>query len=563
MKPGNLNPIPIIDIFAGPGGLGEGFCSLTDNKGNRLFEIKLSIEKDEFAHQTLKLRSFFRQFPVAKAPEEYYQFVRGQIGLTTLYELYPNEAAIASAEAWCGTLGTPDQDDKNPVSNIEVDERIRTALGGNKNWLLIGGPPCQAYSLAGRSRRQETVLDSQKDKRVGLYKEYLRIIAVHHPAVFVMENVKGLLSAKTAEEFIFNRILSDLSDPVTTCISEGESLNGQPVRYKIYSLTTPPKSYDISGSPVFDPKDFLIKAEDYGVPQKRHRVILLGVREDINPVFDVLVKKDPVSLRSVIGQLPILRSGISRRYMHSENIIDTDNSLKKKRVYETLTDSYEAWFEFVNKFDRQLDTEVDASESHSKREWPRAIGKEFVSLGKPDIREEHPLFKWYTDKRLSGTLHHVSRKHLVQDLKRYLFAARYTSQHGNFPRLEDYRLAGHDLVPNHENVDSGKFTDRFRVQLPDIPATTVTSHISKDGHYFIHFDSVQCRTFTVREAARVQTFPDNYFFCGERTQQFHQVGNAVPPYLAYKISEIVHQIFQNHLLNLNKNSKRSVKTVPT
>jgi DNA (cytosine-5)-methyltransferase 1 len=171
------------------------------------------------------------------------------------------------------------------------------------------------------------------------------------------------------------------------------------------------------------------------------------------------------------------------------------------------------------------------------------VGKEFKFAKRYRLSGNHPLKDWYYDAKLGGVLHHVSRMHLLEDIKRYLFAGRYAKLHGAFPRLEDYKNAAEDLMPDHDNADSGKFTDRFRVQLPDTPATTITSHISKDGHYFIHYDPDQCRSFTVREAARVQTFPDNYYFCGGRTQQFHQVGNAVPPYLAYQISKIVSEIF--------------------
>jgi DNA (cytosine-5)-methyltransferase 1 len=132
------------------------------------------------------------------------------------------------------------------------------------------------------------------------------------------------------------------------------------------------------------------------------------------------------------------------------------------------------------------------------------------------------------------------------DLWRYFFLACYAAVHKKSPKLPRFPVS---LLPNHDNVKKVKgkdliFKDRFRVQVRSKPATTVTSHIGKDGHYFIHPDPLQCRSLTVREAARLQTFPDNYFFAGPTTKQYQQVGNAVPPLLALKIAAIVYDLFR-------------------
>lgn len=510
-------PFPIIDLFAGPGGLAEGFSSLTDDAGERVFKIKLSIEKDTHAHQTLTLRSFVRQFPFKRLPVEYYQFLKGEIGLVDLYNSYPEEYKEARNEAWMATLGeTPE---------TEIDHRIKNSLNGEKNWVLIGGPPCQAYSLAGRSRVGGI---SEGDHRVHLYKEYLRIIACHQPAIFVMENVKGLLSAELNGEKIFTKILKDLNDPSSVFPEHVSS------KYKIQSFITPDVQKD---------SDYLIKSENFGIPQRRHRVILLGIREDFDVKnIDTLTELEKVSLKSVIGKLPKLRSGLYREFISSEDQI-VNGKLKKKRTYQPIKDSFIKWKELNEKYRKELNDLIVPRKE--KLIYPETVGCEFKVDANNSISENHPLFDWYTDQKIGGVLHHVSRAHLTLDLKRYLFSGAYAHKFKSFPRLKDFIIYGGDLVPDHENVDSGKFSDRFRVQMPDEPATTITSHISKDGHYFIHYDPVQCRSLTVREAARIQTFPDNYYFSGSRTQQFHQVGNAVPPYLAYQIAKITASIIEN------------------
>jgi len=298
--------IPVIDLFAGPGGLAEGF-SLFRCAGRNAFRICLSVEKDPYAHSTLLLRSFFRQFPGNQVPDEYYAYLRKEITRDELFEIYQPQADAAENEAWHAELGSSD------FPAEEVDEKIVRALGGFEKWVLIGGPPCQAYSTAGRSRNKGIEgYVPEEDGRHFLYREYLRIISRHWPVVFVMENVKGLLSAKVNGSRIFDHILEDLHDPqsaiVRTC-----PVRTRGNKYRIYSFTKPGSFPFHNSQSRFSSADYLIKSEDYGIPQARHRVILFGVREDAGDISpELLSQQDRVNAGSVLEGLPELRSGLSR-----------------------------------------------------------------------------------------------------------------------------------------------------------------------------------------------------------------------------------------------------------
>jgi len=506
-------PIPVIDLFAGPGGLGEGFSSLLNALGERVFKIKLSIEMNDHAHETLELRAFFREFSAGDVPHDYYDYLAGKIGRDDLYDRFPKQAERAWQEAWCAELGA-----KN-TPNSDVDERIIDALGGRQNWLLIGGPPCQAYSLVGRSRRKSDE-DFEKDKKHFLYKEYLRILAVHKPPVFVMENVKGLLSAKVKAEGIFEKIRADLKHPLfATNMGKEEDLT-----YNFYPLVATPG--ELLGN--FAPEDFVIHAEEFQIPQARHRIIILGVRSDwpAKPISLLTPGKKQVLIEQAIGDLPKLRSGLSKE--------PDSEGMWREAIRELLTSQW-----FVNG-GLSADLKVALADSLKMLGTNLTRGQRFLAeSSKPEVHKN-----WYADPKLQGVCNHETRGHIRADLHRYFFAAVYAKKYGRSPLLEDFPKA---LLPNHENVEAAlketKFNDRFRVQWAGRPSTTVVSHISKDGHYYIHYDSSQCRSLTVREAARLQTFPDNYYFEGPRTEQYKQVGNAVPPLLARQIAEVVAELF--------------------
>jgi len=525
--------IPVIDLFAGPGGLNEGFSY---NNPILRFKSVLSIEKDIHAHDTLELRAFFRFFSYngQPVPQAYYDYVEGKISRSELLSLYPEAAATAAKEAYLATLGT-DEKGNSGTPDTEIQQRISEALNGEKNWVLIGGPPCQAYSLVGRSRslggikaknklsQEEAQTKFDADPRQELYKQYLKIIATHSPAIFVMENVRGILSAKVHGKLIFEKILIDLKNPASA-VKEYGYPGTNPHNYHILSFVT--------GKEPTSNVEYLISAEKYGLPQARHRVILLGIRDDIferNLNITPLKTMQAMTVKEAIGDLPELRSGFTGE----------DETLCEWRRYLSFGLG-QAWFDNLPDCIKSVIKNAD----NVRRE------KELNSSAKkiPYTASKAPHFgdPWYADENLTQYLNHSARKHMPSDLRRYLFVAAYGKAQKASPLLKDFPNL---LLPDHNNVlrqgeeGNQKFADRFKVQLEDSPSSTITSHISKDGHYFIHYDPVQCRSLTVREAARLQTFPDNYFFEGNRTEQYHQVGNAVPPYLAKQLADVVRDLF--------------------
>lgn len=487
--------IPIIDIFAGPGGLGEGFSAWGDPDGMR-YDVRLSVEKEPFAHSTLELRTFFREFPLAglEVPEDYYAYLRGEISREELFERHPVHAETARNKAWLAELGAKE------IPREMVNQRIKSALGAKKSFVLVGGPPCQAYSVVGRSRRQGMEgYDPEKDVRQHLYVEYLQVLADHRPAVFVMENVKGLLSAKLSDEAMFTKILADLRNPAKALQREKRA-NGTEIgtEYRLFSLVK-----GENDETAIHP-DFVVRAEEYGIPQARHRIIILGVRDDLPKVTPRYLQEHsghPRTLADSLKGLPRLRSTLSKGDDRSG-----DAWLEAiKATKDALGDGRK-----LNSVQKRVRS-VILSKLSNLRLPHSGNGGLFVEYNgtRGNGRQATWAEEQFADPRIGGVCNHEARGHAPTDLHRYLYAACYALVEKRSPTLADFPVA---LLPNHKNVQSLledgnetwresssslKFADRFRVQPWGRPCTTITSHIAKDGHYYIHPDPTHCRSLIV------------------------------------------------------------------
>ncbi len=504
--------IPVIDLFSGPGGLAEGFAAPSRKDGRNRFHIALSIENDVSAHRTLRLRSFLRKFGSC-FPPEYYEFLNNSSEEEPDWSrLDPIKWREACDETPLVKLGTEVATSllAKKIHNVRKEHGWRT--------VLLGGPPCQSYSVVGRARNAGNPhYDIDLDDRLTLYEEYVYALKLLQPAVAVLENVKGIVSARYHNERVFNKVMDALQNA------------GGTDRYGLYSLNTSTESDFWTNG--LNSGDFVVRAEEYGVPQRRHRVFVICIRNDIvrKLPHQLLPKlrhhESQVTVDDVIGWMPTLRSRLSRG------------------------DSGQAWQQVVQAAYRQAKGVLPSMSQQKRRDLQRALRLVLPSStssplpfrnGKIDCASHgaiscpDELRGWLHDRNMTSLPNNETRGHISQDIERYLYASAFALAFGRSPRAPDFPV---ELAPSHANWNSGKFADRFRVQLANEPATTITSHISKDGHYFIHPDPRQCRSLTVREAARLQTFPDNYLFCGGRTQQYVQVGNAVPPYLAWQIAD--------------------------
>jgi len=411
---GNLK---FLDLFAGAGGLSEGFIMAG-------FEPIAHIESDQSACFTLRTRMAWHWLK-SRGYEEYYaDYLKGNITRTQLYKRVPEEHihSVINAEISEATLS-------------EIFSRIDSLIGNKKLNLIIGGPPCQAYSIIGRSRDRNRM---KGDKRNYLYIYYAEFLKRYKPAYFVFENVTGLLSAKDEDGNLYFDSMRDLF---------------RKAGYETEFMT--------------------LSAENYGVLQIRKRIILVGTRGKATGFYPEPDKWNAgVLVKEAFSDLPALAAG------------QGDAGPCQVKPY------------------------------HGR--WLYEAG----------IRNNNLPVTW-----------HQARPNNEQDLEIYRIVVELWNR-------KKIRLNYNDLpdrLKTHLHRDS--FLDRFKVVAADQQYShTVVAHIAKDGHYYIHPDIEQNRSLTPREAARLQAFPDDYYFesaagIPQRTPAFRQIGNAVPVLLARKIAE--------------------------
>ncbi|MCK5225993.1 MAG: DNA cytosine methyltransferase [Planctomycetes bacterium] len=398
----------VVDLFAGAGGLSEGFLK----KG---FEVVAYVEKDNYACQTLQTRHVYWETKSLKMNLHYQKYIQGLISREEFLDISKTDNPVINQAI-----------SKETLPEIIATIKNRMKKSGTKTIdVFIGGPPCQAYSLVGRARDPYGM---KRDSRNILYKYYVELLKEFQPKMFVFENVPGILSAGNGK------------------LWEDVQKYFQKAGYEI-------------GFRMLDASDFM-------VPQRRKRVILMGWRKRLKLAYPEFAKMPhSFTVKDVLSDLPVLQAG--------ESVFGGD--------YKTTPTEY---------------------------------------LRKTGIRTKEKFL-----------IQHITRPLNKRDSQIYKKAIELWSSKKE--RLNYNQLP--DNLKTHKNQHS--FVDRFKIVAADMPYShTVVAHISKDGHYYIHPDKKQLRSLSVREAARIQSFPDNYKFEGPRTAQFAQIGNAVPPLMAESIA---------------------------
>jgi DNA (cytosine-5)-methyltransferase 1 len=413
------NELTFMELFAGAGGLSEGFIGTG-------FQPAAFIEMDKYSCLTLKTRMTYHYLKRHGKSALYTEYIKGNITREQLYSYIPQDL-------FCSIINEEIKQDKMSELFKKVKENMKRKNIKRIN-VLLGGPPCQSYSLIGRASDPYRM---KNDSRNYLYKLYVEFLKEFKPDMFVFENVPGLLSAGEG------KLWKD--------VQKYFSKAGYNVDYRI------------------------LNAYDFGVLQNRKRIIAIGWRAELNLKYPEF-KKDAV---------------------------------KKYKVYDILSD-----LPPLKPGDRLTTGEY--------------AGKKTEYLTKYKIRNDKDILSL-----------HIARKHNKRDRMIYKFYIENWLKKKIRPEYNQLP----EYLKTHKNRTS--FKDRFKVVAPDLPySQTVISHLGKDGHYFIHPDINQLRSVSPREAARLQSFPDNFYFEGPMTAIFRQIGNAVPPLMAEKIALKIKETIQ-------------------